>query len=132
MHITLEADYAVRIVECLANERRRMDAQRIAEKTDVTLRFSLKILRNLVAAGIICSFKGAKGGYELARPASDITLKEVIETVEGPYVFSRCLAPTHSCLCDSSNCRAASCRFQKVYDQISEEVRRRLEEVTFG
>ena len=45
MHITLESDYAVRIVYCLAQRGTRMNAASIAEETGVTLRFSLKILR---------------------------------------------------------------------------------------
>ena len=53
MHITLEADYAVRIVQVLAQSNKRLDAKTISEMTGVTLRFSLKILRKLVAAGII-------------------------------------------------------------------------------
>ena len=52
MHITLEADYAIRIVQVLAQNQRRLDAKTISEMTGVTLRFSLKILRKLVAAGI--------------------------------------------------------------------------------
>ena len=58
MHITLEADYAVRIVYCLAAAGKRMDAKAISDDTAVTLRFSLKILRKLVAGGIVRSFKG--------------------------------------------------------------------------
>ena len=44
MHITQEADYAVRIVYCLAREARRMDARTISEQMAISLRFSLKIL----------------------------------------------------------------------------------------
>ena len=60
VHITLEADYAVRIVQVLAQSNKRLDAKTISEMTGVTLRFSLKILRKLVAAGIIRSFKGTQ------------------------------------------------------------------------
>ena len=42
MHINLESDYAVRIVQCLAREKERLDAQTISERTAVSLRFSLK------------------------------------------------------------------------------------------
>ncbi|MGN0674985.1 MAG: Rrf2 family transcriptional regulator, partial [Oscillospiraceae bacterium] len=55
MHITLEADYAIRIVHCLAKSKKRLDAKTIAEQTTVTLRFALKILRKLVASGIVKS-----------------------------------------------------------------------------
>ena len=59
MHMTLETDYAVRIVSCLVTAGRRMDAKSIAEETSVTLRFSLKILRKLVAGEIL---QGDPGG----------------------------------------------------------------------
>ena len=132
MHITLESDYAVRIVEALASQPVRVGAGVIAELTGVTPRFTLKILHKLVSAGIVRSYKGAKGGYELARPAAEITLRDVIETVEGPYTFSRCLDPTHACKCENTACRRGSCRFQQVYDDISDTVRKKLEQVTFA
>ena len=62
MHITLESDYAVRIVSCLSHQNKRLDAKTMSEKTCVTIRFALKILRKLVAGGIIKSFKGTQGG----------------------------------------------------------------------
>ncbi|MDR2909296.1 MAG: Rrf2 family transcriptional regulator, partial [Oscillospiraceae bacterium] len=61
MRITLEADYAIRIIDTLARQGVRVEARTIAEKSQVTLRFSLKILRKLVAAGLVKSFKGAQG-----------------------------------------------------------------------
>ncbi len=76
MHITLESDYAVRIVYCLAQNGGRLDAASIAEQTGVTLRFSLKILRKLVAGELVKSYKGAGGGYELARDPHEISLYE--------------------------------------------------------
>lgn len=91
MHITQESDYAVRIVYCLAKCGTRRDARGISEEMCVTLRFSLKILGKLVSSGIVESYKGNRGGYELARPASEITLKDVIDAVEGPYRLSRCV-----------------------------------------
>lgn len=67
MNITLETDYAVKIVDCLAGAfPKRVDAAKISVETGVTLRFSLKILSKLAANNIVNSFKGAKGGYELA------------------------------------------------------------------
>ena len=95
MHITLEADYAVRMVELLSAMKNRQDAGTIAEGTNVPQRFCLKILRNLVAAGIVKSYKGSHGGYELAAPPEQITLRQVIEAVEGPYQLSRCVGKEH-------------------------------------
>ena len=83
MHITLESDYAIRIVHCLCKNGKRMDARTISESTGVTLRFSLKILRKLVSSKIIRSFKGSQGGYEITKNPGEISLREVIEVVEG-------------------------------------------------
>jgi Rrf2 family protein len=74
MVMTLEADYAVRIVDALSRSAQHRGARSISEETKVPLRFALKILRKLVAGGIIVSFKGAHGGYSLARGADSITL----------------------------------------------------------
>lgn len=127
MHITLEADYAVRIVSCLVRKNVRIDARAIAEETCVTLRFALKILRKLVGAGIIRSFKGTSGGYELAKPPAEITLREVIETVEGTYHFSRCLEEGADC----SRGMSGVCCYQAIFREISDMVQKRLEEYTF-
>lgn len=129
MHITLEADYAVRIVTCIANSDKRLDAKTIAEQSCVTLRFALKILRKLVANGIIKSFKGTLGGYELARPPEKITLRDVIETVEGTYCFSRCLEKNDDYMCNRT-CDG-HCVYQKAFNEITQMVRDKMEEITF-
>lgn len=126
MVMTLEADYAVRIVDMLSCSEQKVDAHTIALKTQVPLRFALKILRKLVAGKLIVSFKGAHGGYALARNAEQITLREVIESVEGPYMLSRCQQNEYNCT------HTASCRFQEIYDEISLMVRQRLDSYTFA
>ncbi len=127
MHITLEADYAVRIVGCLAASERRIDAKAISDETAVTLRFALKILRKLASSGIVRSFKGKNGGYELAKPPSGISLMDVIEAVEGKYRLSRCLDPDFEC----SRGMSGRCRYQRVFDEISVEVEKKLAACTF-
>jgi len=130
MHMTLETDYAVRIVSCLAKAGKRMDAKSISEDSSVTLRFSLKILRKLVAGGIVKSYKGTQGGYELAREPAEISLNDVIETVEGPFFISRCLSGDYQCGRHDGD--SLICPFREVYDQISEDVVKRLKEFTFN
>ena len=127
MHINLESDYAVRIVQYLAQSNERRDAQSIADSTCVSLRFTLKIMRKLVAADIVQSVKGAHGGYTLSRPASSITLRQVIEAVEGPYRFSRCVDNGYACNCSS----VTACPFHSVFDDITQMVIQKLDEATF-
>ena len=126
MYITQEADYAVRIVHCLAKDGGRRDARSISEEVFVTLRFSLKILGKLGAAGIVRSFKGNCGGYELARNPEKITLRDVLLAVEGPFAISRCIHDG-DCSCGAHG----SCSFQQVFHEISESVNAHLEKIDF-
>ena len=73
----------------------------------------------------MCSFKGAKGGYTLAKSPEEITLRQVIELVEGPYMLSRCQKEEYSC-------GREHCRLHSIYEKISEDVRRELESYTFA
>lgn len=127
MHINLESDYAVRIVHCLSQTQERLEAQIISQRTAVSPRFTLKIMRKLVSAGIVRSYKGAHGGYVLARSPREITLRQVIEAVEGPYRFSRCLDGSYDCHCSAET----ACPFQTVFDEVTRLVTDKLEQVTF-
>lgn len=128
MFITLEADYAVRIVSVLCREKDKMDAKTISNDACVTLRFALKILRKLVAADIVKSYKGTQGGYIINKDPAKLTLKDVLEAIEGTYYFSRCLSP--DCTCN----RGADgiCCYQKAFNEISEMVRNKLDTYTFA
>lgn len=128
MHITRETDYAVRIVYCLANSTGRKDARTISEEMGVTLRFSLKILHKLVQSGIVKSYKGSKGGYELARPADRVNLKQVIEAIEGTYGLSKCIQPGYVCEWEKV---PGLCSFRREFSRISQRVNEELEKVTF-
>ena len=105
-----------------------MDARSIAEATGVTLRFSLKILRKLVAEGLICSYKGTQGGYEIARPLEEISLYDVISVVDGPFQISRCIGD-EGFICTCSH--ESPCKIRAVYTELSEQMEERLRAATF-
>ncbi len=128
MRISLETDYAVRIVWCLANSGERLSAAKIAKETRVTEKFCLKILRKLVSEGIVKSFKGIGGGYELNKNPENITLKQVIEVIEGPIVISRCLADDYNCE-HKSDC---ACYFHNVFYEVSKEMAKKFDSVNFS
>src|SRR3989442_13505760 len=80
-----------------------LPAGRIASLQDLCVplhlprEFLAKILKILTAKGLVRSSRGAHGGYQLARPARDISFLEVIEAVEGP-------GPLHGCLDHKGRC----------------------------
>ncbi len=127
MHINLESDYAVRIVRVLVQKAERVDAQTLSDTACVSLRITLKIMRKLVAADLAHSFKGAHGGYMLSRKPQDITLRHVIEAIEGPYRFSRCLDEGYDCTCKD----AIACPFHSVFDDVTAMVITKLDSITF-
>lgn len=128
MYITLETDYAVRITAELCKSAVKIDAAAIAERTGVTLRFALKILRKLVSKGIVRSYKGTHGGYMIDMPPEKITLKMVVEAIEGEYCFSRCLSPDGEC----NRGALGSCQFQDAFAQITQVVTEKLDSYDFA
>jgi Rrf2 family protein len=128
MRITQEADYAIRIVCLLAECDETLDANTIAERCCITQRFALKILRKLVLGDVICSFKGANGGYRLGRDAKDITMKDTIELIDGEIAISRCLSEDH--VCSKSGENKGACFVHCVFDAINRDVVNKLEKVT--
>lgn len=127
MYLTLESDYAIRILVFLIRHGARADAKLISENTGVTLRFALKILRKLVGGGFVKSFKGTQGGYEMARKPEEINLADVIETIEESYCLSRCLKDGEVC----PRGMAGTCKVSEVFDEISGSVREKLSKTTF-
>lgn len=127
MHITQESDYAIRIITFLLRQQKRVDAKTISDNTEVTLRFSLKILRKLVAGGIVRSYKGAYGGYEIAKEAGDISLAEVITLIEGEFCLSRCLRSDGTC----AHGESCDCKVNQVFRDLSAEIMERLSKATF-
>lgn len=136
MHITLETDYAIRIVDALAAEalkeqnsfRGCIDAGTISERTEVPLRFALKILRKLVSGGIVKSYKGVYGGYRLIAELSEISIYDVMEIVEGEYHFSRCLSEDYSCNCSADG---LPCNYRQAFGEVTEMVKDYLKKQTF-
>lgn len=127
MRITHEADYAIRVVYCLAQSGGKLSAKEISEQTGVTLRFALKILRKLILADIAKSFKGVTGGYALNKSPSEISLGEIIECIDGPISINHCLSNEFDCTRVASK---TDCGFRKVFASINATIRRELNEVT--
>ena len=127
MRITLESDYALRIISAIAFENSVMDAKTISEKTSVTQRFALKILHKLVKGGLLNSYKGVNGGYSLKKEPENITLKDVIELIDGPIAIVRCLDSGEICSLNSDN---TACIYHHIFDSISLDVAKKLNGIT--
>lgn len=92
MKLTKATDYAFVILAHLGNipEGESTNSKKVAKECKIPLRFLANIVHSLSKAGIIESRKGMKGGISLAKESSKITLRDVIEAVEGNIGFVDC------------------------------------------
>jgi Rrf2 family protein len=97
MRISAKVDYAVRaLCEIAAHPADvPLKAEQIATAQEIPLSFLENILVDLRRAGFVRSLRGQVGGYRMARPASEITIADVIRAVEGPLADVRGLRPEH-------------------------------------
>ena len=90
MEISSKADYALLAVLHVGQAHgARLTIDQIAKGDVIPRDFLAKILRELAGAGILKSFAGMKGGYQLARRPNQISMLEVIEAVDGPVALNR-------------------------------------------
>lgn len=99
MRLNQATDYAFRAVLYLSRLPRGqvVEARLVAEEENIPMRFLLKIFRLLTRAGIVESYRGVNGGYALVRPPEEITMRDVVEAIEGPIHINRCLISPEEC-----------------------------------
>jgi Rrf2 family protein len=97
--INRQTDYAARLILYLAakDPDERATAQSIAKYELIPSAFVRRIVTRLSNAGLLETTKGRTGGVELARPASQISLLDVIEAIEGPLVLNECTEDPSIC-----------------------------------
>jgi Rrf2 family protein len=93
MNVGRRVDYAVRALSFLAGQPPEKIVSRadIEKSQDIPSFYLSKIMKDLVAGGLVRSHIGSKGGFTLAKLATSITIKDVYETVERPLVLMDCL-----------------------------------------
>jgi Rrf2 family protein len=125
--ITRKTDYAIRCVLHLAeSEKEVVMVNEIAQDREIPRSFLAKILQTLAKAGIVQSIRGVKGGFRLARKAHNITLLEVVETMEGAVAMNICAVDKGMCSLSST------CSAHPVWDEIRKDVEKRLRKWNFA
>jgi FeS assembly SUF system regulator len=118
-------DYAVVIMAYLSQHPGlAINAKNIAEHTGISLPTTSKLLKRLSHEGLLLANRGIKGGYQLAFPATDISLGTVIQTLEGPIALTECSHTTLKCSVEKrctirDNWRRISAFIQATLMQIS-------------
>lgn len=125
MEISRRTDYAIRLIAALAKSNGKpLSVRTAAENEEVPYAFARSIQHDLLTAGLITSFRGAHGGMILKRSADDITLLEIVESVQGKVAVSICSRESGWCL------REDECPFHPVWQGCDDILRDYLSSVT--
>ena len=127
MRVTQEADYAIRMCLILDSTGEKTGAATLADIACITPKIALKVLRKLNTAGVVKSYKGVQGGYELARAGDEIKVLEIIELIDGPVKISKCLECDHEC---SRNPCKVECKMHVAFGAINDKLIENLGSIT--
>ncbi|OGF55472.1 MAG: hypothetical protein A2Z21_06645 [Candidatus Fraserbacteria bacterium RBG_16_55_9] len=100
MRITRKSDYGLRAMCELAKSHGRspISITEVAAAQGIPDPFLEKIMQELKSAGLIAATHGRGGGYSLERAPNQISVREVIEALEGPMALVTCLDPALKCM----------------------------------
>lgn len=99
MQINRATDYAVRIAIHLAAVPLsiKVPGSALAQAIGAPESFVSKVLQQMAQAGLVTSHRGMRGGFHLARPATQISLLEIVEAIEGPTQLNLCVPQGPNC-----------------------------------
>jgi Rrf2 family protein len=130
LRINRQTDYAVRIILALAKRgvEMRLSSATIQREMQIPASFMGRIVAQLAQAGLVKTFAGRDGGLQLPRPASEITLKDVLETFEGPLLLSECMQAKGEDDCPFQ----ANCPVRTKWGRVQVAMLREMASITFA
>ncbi len=131
MRFTAKTEYAVRaIIEIsLVGDDKPAQVREIASKQAIPERFLEQVMAALKKASLIESIRGAQGGYRLTRPASEITMAQIIEAIEGPMQVMECLSKDN----EHQKCHQAGlCAVKDVWASVQSSIVEALDSISLA
>jgi FeS assembly SUF system regulator len=127
LRISRLTDYATVLLAALASEPQRVQtAASLAVGTHIAAPTVSKLLKQLQRAGLVTSTRGLHGGYQLARPAAQISAAAILDALEGPVALTDCSAGHGQCEIEET------CRVGRVWQRVNLAIRRALYDVTLA
>lgn len=127
LRISKLTDYGTVVMVCLAKHAPELcSARDIAEITHIATPTVSKLLKRLTAAGLLNSTRGTSGGYRLNRPASDISVADIIYALDEQRGLTECSHQVNDCalhrVCHiKNNWQAISAAVESALDSVSLE-----------
>lgn len=129
MKLSTKGKYGVRAVFEIARHYGKgpITIKEIAERQGISFSYLEQILHKLGKAGVIESVRGPAGGYLLARKPSELTIGDIVRTLEGPIALSHCLEPG-----EEGDCyQADDCVARMVWVKVGEKIEEALDSISF-
>ncbi len=128
MKLTRASDYAIRgiVYMSMQSQGSIVVIPEVAREMDVPVGFLARIFQSLSRAGIVISHRGKKGGYSMARKPEEVTLRDVVEAVEGDIKLNICLDGYNVCN------RMEFCSVRKELDKVQNDFITSLDKTNFA
>lgn len=97
LQLSSEGRYGLRALIYLARTGEKVTANTIATEAKIPRRLLARVMARLSGAGLVASQEGRTGGSRLARPPEEITLRDAVEAMEGPFEVTRCIMQDRAC-----------------------------------
>ena len=121
------------LVEMALRPDERVSASALADRFTLSENHVAKVLQQLQRAGLVASTRGVGGGYELARPASRVTVADVVRCLEGPLAGDACVdCPFRAVDAKCQDGQVAACRVHGLLRELSSHIYYTLESVTIA
>lgn len=126
MKLSTRSRYGVRLMIALAlnNGQNPVFLKDIAKSEDISEKYLSLIIIPLKAAGLVTSIRGAHGGYSLAKDPAQITLKEIVDLLEGDCSLVDCVKNPSSCS------RVCICASHDIWALIGDKISETLSSIT--
>jgi Rrf2 family transcriptional regulator, iron-sulfur cluster assembly transcription factor len=126
MRLSTKAQYAVRALVSLnlCSSGAPVTIKDISEREDISLTYLEQLFAKLRRGNLVESVRGPGGGYLLARPAAEIRVDQIIDSVEETLVPVSCMDDAGQCLCTDR------CITQGVWQGLGERIRQFLASIT--
>lgn len=124
MKLTTRGRYGIRAIVYIGEHENEkpIPLSQIAKDLELSENYLEQLLRLLKSDGIIASQRGSQGGYFLNRPSSEITLRDLLNSLEGDSYISECV--------DDSNCKVEKCPTKDIANKIEEAVAKVIDNYT--
>lgn len=130
MKISTKGQYALEIIADLAlhSDQEHLESiKNIAGRRNLSVKYSERLMKEMKDALLVVSIRGAYGGYRLAKGADQITVKEVLQAVEGELAPVECLTRQTDC---GINCDV--CPTRGIWGEIWRRILSSTDQVTIG